>query len=106
MTFHDLLWIYVIVFGHFCWQNCSLAFENDLMPLPIKFQQDELDSLMSFDYWTLGNAISTSKWDILHSNGMANMSTKLQLADGSTSGKTVVSSINASFFFSALGKRK
>ena len=80
-------------------QNNCLAMENDLMPLPVNYHMFELDSLLSFDYWTAGNAPTTTNWDILHNNGMINTTAKLLLADDTTLGKTVVSSTNVGSVF-------
>ena len=93
-----LVW-FVVVVVFLTNQNKCLAMENDLMPLPVNFHMFELDSLLSFDYWTAGNAPTTTNWDILHNNGMINTTAKLLLADDTTLGKTVVSSTNVIFVF-------
>ena len=74
----------------------SLALQELLMPTPVDYQSTELQSLLSFDYVTAGNAPATTKWAILHSQGLLNTSTQLQMADGITPGKTVLRTTNVS----------
>ena len=75
------------------WHGVS-AWDSELMPLPVGYQSFQYQSPLSFDYFSPGTAPTTTNWNIIHSNGLTNTSTKLQLADGTTAGKTVLSSTN------------